>query len=263
MPLPLSLPSPIFKSVLTLSSSSLLPLLFPDFSTLLDLMDLWVCVPLSLPVPLPLDWKKKIKKKIKEGLDTSCTKKRRRNINCNMKQALNNHLEKHIKYHHTIIKLLSLKLALFNTNLKRGYYSIFQEKYYISGREVKKTTKERTEQHYTRLWANIWIPDQKVLRTYTMASPPNVLPEVLKLILSNRLHQKVNSTLWQTLEDETHWIMRRHHCTHISTEGIVKRLLSKLPQTQHRWLLNTAVNEMVMGKITYWSQGHFSASYGS
>lgn len=52
VPLPLSLPSPLFRPTLPLSSSSLLPELLSDFSRLFDFTDFCVCVPLSLPLPL-------------------------------------------------------------------------------------------------------------------------------------------------------------------------------------------------------------------
>lgn len=60
VPLPLSLPSPLFRPTLPLSSSSLLPELLSDFSRLFDFTDFWVCVPLSLPLPLDCRGRDKI-----------------------------------------------------------------------------------------------------------------------------------------------------------------------------------------------------------
>lgn len=42
---------------------------------------------------------------------------------------------------------------------------------------------------------------EKVMKTHTVASPPHMLPKVLKLILSNRFNQEVNCSFGETLKD--------------------------------------------------------------
>lgn len=48
--------------------------------------------------------------------------------------------------------------------------------------------------------------------THAFASPPHVLPQVLELVLSNRLHQEIGGPSLETLEDDICGVLRRHHC---------------------------------------------------
>jgi hypothetical protein len=48
--------------------------------------------------------------------------------------------------------------------------------------------------------------------THAFASPPHVLPQVLELVLSNRLHQEIGGPSLEALENDICGVLRRHHC---------------------------------------------------